>query len=533
MNKEVTTVLIIMSMVHGIEANNLTRRDTKKWRSDGKCGSRYLLTDGTPAECDPAGENPCCSQSGDCKNDQYSCSCPQFCVDYRIVRRLRESGKDCAITAIQASTSRFMKNVCFDEDAKLPFYKCANSDKSYQAHMAGQFGLLYVTEDCGNDPHGYQVCGFQSENMDKLNSRNTDKSDLLCRGYICVQKQDGFNRYIECADKCENDKRDCKTSQVFDETTIEKYLECNDYCDKPDCKDESSCNGFTYGVRCGNNDFLPAGKVCDGNTDCLDDSDERICVVKNSTERTCKKSMEGNSIAVVPIHNFTRCAVMNTGNMKYCLDYSDQTNCTDKERIGGYCQIDGFDSSVSKFVVCSELGKDKKLCDDKLEDKCFTSRHKDCKIHKHKMCDGVPDCTDGSDEDDEICNDVFGINCTRRFNVNSGVRGEDIPASWIMDNETDCMDGEDENSAQWSDLLCSGKIKQFKSGTTETCQDLFKCPGGNKFVPLKNLCDGVESCGENAENDICTISRDFPHINKSAPYKNNKRDVCKGNRCEL
>ena len=32
-----------------------------KWRYDGRCGENYPLPDGTPGQCDPDGENPCCN----------------------------------------------------------------------------------------------------------------------------------------------------------------------------------------------------------------------------------------------------------------------------------------------------------------------------------------------------------------------------------------------------------------------------------------------------------------------------------------
>ena len=509
-----------------------TTGDLQQWRSDGKCGNENPLSDGTPAECDPDGENPCCNQSGECSKNEESCSCP-MCVDYRVVRKMRESGANCSITVVRASISRYLKNFCFDQNTKKPVYKCLNSNVYYEAKMTGVFGLWNASNACENDQHAYQVCGFQSASMDNFNSKNSS-SNLLCGGYICPRKKDGVYRYIECADKCKDDKRDCETSQQFDGSR--DHVTCNDKCDKANCKDESNCNEYRYGVSCSVDVYVPVHKICDGSKDCIEESDERGCVVTDDTVNKCRKMMEDKSVGTVPIHNYTRCAVLKEGT-RYCLDYSDQTNCTDEKRIGGKCKINGFMSSVSKYVVCAELEKDKKLCDDKSEENCHISKHEDCKIHKHRMCDGVYDCSDDSDETDEICTELHELNCTRRFNLNLGDRkeGKSIPSSWIMDNETDCMDGEDEDAASWKDLLCPGEIKQLRDDLeNKACQDVFKCPGSNKFVPLKKLCDGVESCGENAENDICRISRDFPDIKKIAPYnKDKKRDVCIGSKCEV
>ena len=61
----------------------------------------------------------------------------------------------------------------------------------------------------------------------------------------------------------------------------------------------------------------------------------------------------------------------------------------------------------------------------------------------------------------------------------------------------------------------------------ETCQDVFLCPGDskNEYVEFHFLCDGINSC--EVENEICTISRDFPSINTSAVIKSCAvRDLC-------
>ncbi|XP_070538796.1 uncharacterized protein [Ptychodera flava] len=61
-----------------------------KWRTDLRCGSTFPLADGTPAECNPDGEYPCCSSIGWCGNTRDHCSCDN-CIDYRIAGQ--ENGK--------------------------------------------------------------------------------------------------------------------------------------------------------------------------------------------------------------------------------------------------------------------------------------------------------------------------------------------------------------------------------------------------------------------------------------------------------
>eukprot|EP00058_Branchiostoma_floridae_P014138 XP_002599626.1 hypothetical protein BRAFLDRAFT_77725 [Branchiostoma floridae] len=53
----------------------------KKWRDDGRCGQGYPADDGNPAECDPDGVAPCCSNLHWCGSSTNHCDCIR-CVDY-------------------------------------------------------------------------------------------------------------------------------------------------------------------------------------------------------------------------------------------------------------------------------------------------------------------------------------------------------------------------------------------------------------------------------------------------------------------
>ena len=85
---------------------------TKKWRYDGMCGKLYPLPDGTPGQCDPDGENPCCSNSvdGHCSiANTLFCLCTD-CVDYKLIRDIRNSAKNCTLRKYGG----FLKLACFD-----------------------------------------------------------------------------------------------------------------------------------------------------------------------------------------------------------------------------------------------------------------------------------------------------------------------------------------------------------------------------------------------------------------------------------
>ncbi|XP_077981331.1 uncharacterized protein LOC144436406 [Glandiceps talaboti] len=61
----------------------------KKWRDDGRCGPKYPLSDGSPAQCDPYFNYPCCSPFDWCGNTAAHCDC-EGCIDYRDTKKWRD-----------------------------------------------------------------------------------------------------------------------------------------------------------------------------------------------------------------------------------------------------------------------------------------------------------------------------------------------------------------------------------------------------------------------------------------------------------
>ena len=520
--------------------NETNRRN--KWRHDGKCGIVFPLADGSPAECDPDGEKPCCRQ-GFC-DEEYNdygehCFCYD-CVDYRYVREIKKSGEECAPVRLETG---YLKIVCFDEEKRIQYFKCRHSGESYRTGL--DYGTLMVYPACKNDSLGYQACGFTSTPI-------TEKY-VLCGGYFCEDiKHHDFWKFIDCSGdnkRCAPENRVCDDTPRKTTGSDELKVLCDGKCDIPSCADESNCNGYKYGIFCSKErrtdedenvklEYFPVSSICDGRyLDCYYGFDEQDCYVADGITDKCVKNNGEYSVDIavnVPILNYTRCSVFDEerGIYPYCKDYRDQTNCTDAQRVGGYCKVDGYMSSISKNVLCRNLSTN--LCEDDLPSICYTPYTK-CTVHKHRMCDKVEDCSDGSDESHDMCakmtDQEFNFTCQRRFQ--DGLGHSAIPLSWIMDQKLDCMDGEDENSTLWK--LCPGEIKQIALPRGK-CQNFFKCSkDANGSVQFDQLCDGVESCDNGIENSVCTIARDFPSTRKVAPYINSTlRDVCNDAKsCEI
>ena len=375
-----------------------------------------------------------------------------------------------------------------------------------------------MTALCSDDPHYYQACGTAGteDNVEITNG------NILCGGFLCayewgisiIYNTVRINHFIcdgrsDC-DNTELDEEGCSEAGMItmpSGTKIAFDKICNDFCDMPDCEDEATCNGYSYGMYCdrtyssGGVRYIPPGSICDGEQDCVNGEDEANCNVTDETLYTCKHYRSG---VTVPVHNFTRyCTVLDDYDNEYCRDYaSSQTNCSDPARVGGKCLVNGYLSSVSKHMICHG---EKAICNDNFENQCIQTSSQ-CTVHRHLMCDGQPDCNDKSDETGLICNTTTLEKCERRV----GKKGElPIPLAWLRDGVKDCLNEIDELDDIWP--TC-GSNKSFRFVTSnDKCENVYLCPWGDPgYVEYSKLCDGVETCGN--ENKICSESRKQPKL---------------------
>ena len=468
------------------------------------------------------------------------------------------SSEECSIQNVGG----FLQNVCSSSQTssnsnstlglKTLFLKCVKTDQFYQIKfkVSGRTGITSVDILCEHDPIFYQACASVGVFPSTQKFLPTS-SDLPC-GYLCERHGsapgprdiisslnfangvgNAYN-YINFGSdgvaSCLNtnlDESSCEniTFQVAGVGVTVNVRLCDLVCDLEDCEDECCCNGFNYGIWCDDHqNYRMPFNICRFTVTgaCIDGRDVAICdssheVEQNSILPICKQTTYANF--TIPLYNFTRCAaIIQKQNFKngaahywmreLCEDFLDQTNCTDYARVGLHCLIRGHMSTVSQQIICVDRSlltlprSIPALCDDALDKACI-SLSVSCEVHKHRMCDGLFDCEDGSDETHTICLDIADKTCFRRYVFERRGQKSAIPMAWVNDGIIDCMNGEDEEST-WPQ--CGyGTTRRFKKRRNDSCEEVFLCDRSHQFIDFSRLCDKIESCGN--ENQICEKSR--------------------------
>ena len=416
----------------------------------------------------------------------------------------------------------FLKHVCYkeqDEGYIATEFKCSHSEEFYaKIEDPADFMNIFADNICSNDPHFYQMC-------DKRLGGKITNNYVLCEHFLCslwgtliiTPLHPFFLMAGQCTDECKNtdlNKVGCNDDQNDEKVALPtgKLVPlsdiCNDVCDTRLCEDEANCNGYHYGKYCMSKwgkklEYFSPEFLCDGYQSCDGGDDEKECTITSDTESFCKHVSTGE---IVPVHNYTRCAPIKWSDYSnkdpstvYCvLDEisSYQANCSDPSKVALTCEINGYTSSVSKYMICFD--EMISVCDDHIDSTCYST--KSCKVHKHLLCDQNIDCNDNADEAHSICLTTTKGTCKRRVGTK---RELPIPTSWLRDGVRDCEDGIDE-TVDWP--KCGvGKSLRYMSSTESECRNVFICRSGSPgYELLENLCDGIENCGN--ENAVCSVS---------------------------
>uniref|UniRef100_A0A3Q2CY79 Low density lipoprotein receptor-related protein 1Ab n=1 Tax=Cyprinodon variegatus TaxID=28743 RepID=A0A3Q2CY79_CYPVA len=256
--------------------------------------------------------------------------------------------------------------------------------------------------------------------------------------------------------KCQPGEFACKNNRCIQERwKCDGDNDCLDNSDEaPDLCHQHTCPSDRF--KCQNNRCIPLRWLCDGDNDCGNDEDESNTTC--SAYPTC-----------FPLTQFT-CANGRCININWRCDNGDKL-CPFNNDCGDNSDEAGCSHSCSSVQF-----------------KCNSGR---C-IPEYWTCDGDNDCGDYSDE--------THANCTIREPRPPGGCHVDefqcqmdtlcIPMRWRCDGDTDCMDLSDESNCDGWNHTCDTTAK-------------FSCRDSARCISKAWVCDGDSDCEDNSDEENC------------------------------
>uniref|UniRef100_A0A3P8S016 EGF-like domain-containing protein n=1 Tax=Amphiprion percula TaxID=161767 RepID=A0A3P8S016_AMPPE len=274
--------------------------------------------------------------------------------------------------------------------------------------------------------------------------------------------------------QCQPGEFACKNNRC-----IQERWKCDGDNDCLDNSDEHTCPADRF--KCQNNRCIPLRWLCDGDNDCGNDEDE-----SNTTcsARTCPP-------------NQYPCASGRCIPISWTCDLDD--DCGDRSDEPDSCAyptcfpLTQFTCANGRCININWRCDNDNDCGDNSDEagcshscssvqfKCNSGR---C-IPEYWTCDGDNDCGDYSDETHANSTRPPGGCHVDEFQCR--MDGLCIPMRWRCDGDTDCMDLSDENNCEGVTHMCDPTVK-------------FSCRDSGKD---SKLCDGTDDCPDGSDEKLC------------------------------
>uniref|UniRef100_A0A7M4FXS6 LDL receptor related protein 1 n=1 Tax=Crocodylus porosus TaxID=8502 RepID=A0A7M4FXS6_CROPO len=288
--------------------------------------------------------------------------------------------------------------------------------------------------------------------------------------------------------QCQPGEFACKNSRCIQERwKCDGDNDCLDNSDEaPELCHQHTCPSDRF--KCENNRCIPNRWLCDGDNDCGNNEDE-----SNSTcsARTC------------PPNQFS-CASGRCIPISWTCDLDD--DCGDRSDESASCAyptcfpLTQFTCNNGRCININWRCDNDNDCGDNSDEagcshSCSSNQFK-CNsgrcIPVHWTCDGDNDCGDYSDETHANCTNQAtrppGGCHTDEFQCR--LDGLCIPMRWRCDGDTDCMDSSDEKNCEGVTHVCDPNVK-------------FGCKDSARCISKAWVCDGDSDCEDNSDEESC------------------------------
>ncbi|XP_020802671.1 basement membrane-specific heparan sulfate proteoglycan core protein isoform X7 [Drosophila serrata] len=425
----------------------------------------------------------------DCAPDQF------FCDESCYNRSVRCNGRaECADGSDEVSCPPINSLPC-------PQHQCRSSGKCYSE-----------SERCDRRRH----CEDGSDEVNCTNILCKDHEFLCFDRQFCINETQHCDGFYDCRDfsdeqnciGCADNQFRCHNGDcVQGSARCDGYPECSDGSDEINCAGSLECQPNQF--RCDSGQCVNSAVRCNGISDCRDSSDERNCASEHSpgsrgSNQLNLKTYPDSQIIKESREVIFRCRDEGPARAKVKWSrpggrplppgFTDRNGRLEIPNIrvedaGTYvCEAVGYASYIPGQQVTVNLNVERyNELASRPSSACTeyqaTCMNNEC-IDKSAICDGIPHCSDGSDE--QSCSQ--GRKCQPNQFMCSNSKC--IDRTWRCDGENDCGDNSDEATC---DPEPSGSPCRYSE---------FQCRSGH-CIPKSFQCDDVSDCRDGSDEVGC------------------------------